>query len=69
MEEIKINLLKEMNKYICEVIGDEECWEIWIGCGVPDEATEDDYKFIANDEEEWKRICKLFGNLIYEFEG
>lgn len=69
MTEIKINLLKGMNEYICNNIGDEECWEIWIACGVPDEATEDVYEFIATNHDEWLRICKLFGDLVNEFEG
>lgn len=56
--------LRQMDKYICEEIGDEECWETWIAVGVPDCATNEDYKFIAQNDEEWFRICKLFGNLI-----
>lgn len=61
-------LLRQMDDYICEVIGDEECWETWIAVGVPDCATDDDYAFIAEDDDEWKRICKLFGDLVNTYD-
>ena len=63
-----MNLLKQMDEYICNKIGNEDCWIIWITLGVPDGATEDDYCYIANDNEEWVRICQLFGNLLEEFD-
>ena len=62
--QIKIDLLKQMDKYICEVVGDEEIWEIWIALGVPDEATDEDYQYMAEDEDTWKYTCNLFGRLI-----
>lgn len=58
---LKMNLLGGMNEYIKE-IGDEEIWESWINL-VPDEATEDDLQFIAEDEILWKNACSLFGRL------
>ena len=67
----RIKLLKEMDSYICNTIGDEVAWEDWIAVGVPDCATEEDYEFIAHDEGEWQRICTLFGKIVtaYEEEG
>lgn len=62
----RIKLLKQMNKYICNEIGDEDIWETWIAVGVPDGATEEDYKFMAEDEDTWCETCILFGRLIDE---
>ena len=62
-KEQRIELLKGMNQYIID-LGDEEAWYDWIGVGVPDEATEDDYEFIADDIEAWVGVCQLFGQLV-----
>lgn len=66
-KEQRIQLLKGMNQYIIN-LGDEEVYEAWFSCGVPDEATEDDYEFIAGDIGEWVGICQLFGRLIRDYE-
>ena len=63
----RIELLKGMNQYIID-LGDEEVYNEWFSCGVPDEATDDDYEFIADDIEEWVFVCQLFGRLIGEYE-
>ena len=60
--------LRQMDNYLCEVIGDEECWETWIAAGVPDCATDEDYAFIAENDREWRRICELFGKLVAEYD-
>ena len=64
----RIKLLKQMNDYVCNTIGDEVAWEDWIAVGVPDCATEEDYEFIAHDESEWQRICTLFGKIVTAYE-
>ena len=56
-------LLKQMNQYIID-LGDEEIWMDWITLCVPDEATEDDYDFMAEDSSTWNYTCKIFGDLI-----
>lgn len=61
----RIKMLKEMNKYIIEM-GDENIWMDWIAFGVPDEPSEDDYKFIAENDYEWNDVCGLFGRLAKE---
>jgi len=61
----RIKMLKEMNKYIIEM-GDEEIWMDWITLGVPDEPSEDDYEFIAENDNEWNDVCNLFGKLTEE---
>jgi hypothetical protein len=62
----RIKLLKEMDSYICNTIDDEDIWETWIAVGVPDGATEDDYRFMAEDEDIWRETCILFGEIIKE---
>ena len=62
---LRKKLLKQMNKYIIE-IGDEEIWSDWIALGVPDEPSEDDYDFIAEEDKEWNNVCELFGRLVRE---
>ena len=64
--EYRINLLKQMNEYICDTIGDEEIWETWIAVGVPDEARDEDYAYIAEDDEMWKGVCVAFGLLALD---
>ena len=59
---LKMNLLGGMNQYVID-LGDEEAWLWWIEL-VPDEATEDDLEFIANDRELWTDVCRLFGKIV-----
>lgn len=59
---LKMNILGGMNEYIKEM-GDEELWERWITI-VPDECTEDDLLYIAEDEGSWRYVCDLFGRLV-----
>lgn len=66
-KEQRIELLKGMNKYIID-LGDEEAYETWFSLGVPDEPTEDDYEFIAEEREIWVYVCKLFGQLIKDYD-
>ena len=59
----RMKILKEMNQYIINM-GDEDVRLTWIELGVPDEPTLEDYFSIANNEEDWKYACGLFGWLI-----
>ena len=59
----RIEIAKAMNKYIIN-LGDEEIWESWITLGIPDCPSEEDYEFIASDDDEWTDLCKLFGILV-----
>lgn len=63
--QLRKKLLKEMNTYIIEM-GDEEIWMDWITLGVPDAPSEDDYDFIAENDDEWNDVCGLFGRLAVE---
>ena len=63
MIETKKNLLRQMNDYIIN-LGNEEIWEEWITYGVPDCPSEDDFNFIASNDNDWNEVCNLFGILV-----
>ena len=48
-------------------IDDEEAYMKWIIEGVPDEPNEDDFKFIAENEEIYQDCVKLFKEIINEY--
>ena len=62
--ENRVKVLKLLNDLIMD-IGDEDVFDDWFAYGIPDGATEEDYKEIAEDTEEFKRIVKVFSK-IYE---
>lgn len=62
LTKIRIDLLKQMHKYIIE-IGDEEIYLDWVTLAVPDEPSDGDYEFIAESDEEWTDVCEVFGKL------
>ena len=64
---LRANLLGGMDIYIREVVEDEEYLMSWLAYGVPDKASEEDLMEIAEDEEEFNRIAKVFGNIINDF--
>ena len=66
MKQTRIEILKQMNQYIID-LGDEEVWIEWIALGVPDEASDDDYDFIASTDYEWKDVVEVFANLTKEY--
>jgi len=61
--ETKAKLLKEMNGYILRM-GDVDAWFTWAIVGIPESATEEDYKMLVSDDAEWVNICGLFGRLV-----
>ena len=61
--ELRKNFLKQFDNYIINVIGDEELIEAWLICGLPDEYTEEDLDFIANDDNEWNDVVNLFSRI------
>ena len=63
MIKTKMNLLQQMHNFILN-IGDEEIYEEWVTSCVPDEPSEDDYEFIANDEILWNEITEKFIQII-----
>lgn len=56
----RVKILKEMNAYILDVIGDEEVFDDWWVNGVPDSPSEEDYEIIASDDNSWYYVVKVF---------
>jgi len=62
---IRMNMLGGMNDYIINVIGDETLTESWLINGaVPDGATEDDLREIAEDDDLWFDTAEEFVRLL-----
>lgn len=58
--EHRIYLVKEMDKFIKNRVGDECIIDCWLMCGVPDGADEIDYREIAEGDELWLDVVKEF---------
>ena len=65
--ELRIKFLWDFHKYIIE-LGDEEIYSAWIEEGVPDEPDEDIMREIAEDDEQWIDVVKVFSRLTAEYE-
>ena len=65
MTALRIGFLKDMHNYIIDM-GDEDIYEIWIEEGVPDEPNDEDFEFIASNDDDWREVCELFGKLVKE---
>ena len=65
---LRVDFLKQMNKYVLEHIYDESAHMGWLTWAIPDAPTEDDYLDIAEDDEEWADICSYFGKLVMGYE-
>lgn len=63
MIKTKMNLLQQMHKFVID-IGDEEIYEEWVTSCVPDEPSEDDYEFIASNENLWNEVVEKFAQII-----
>lgn len=65
---IRVDLLKTMDEYIRNNIGDEEILDIWLQYGIPD-GTEsyDDFEELAEDEETFIYIAHQFGIILREY--
>ena len=66
-KEARIKSLKLMNQKILDT-GDEMIYDRWLMCGVPDEATEDDYEFIAENDSEFKDVVDLYHRIMNDIE-
>ena len=61
---LRANLLGGMDTYIRQVVGDEEILMYWLEEGVPDDADEDDLMEIAEDVDDFERICGVFSHCL-----
>ena len=65
----RMDILKMMDDEV-RGWGDEELLEPWLMVGVPDAATEDDFMYIASDDEVYNEVTAEFNKLkeLYENE-
>lgn len=61
--ERRIAELKKMNENIIN-LGDEMIWWDWIEFAIPDEPSEEDYEFIADDIEEYMSVVRYYEKLM-----
>ena len=57
--EARILQLKAMHEVMLNA-NDENIYMSWITCGVPDCPSDDDYEFIAEDDETYNEVVDLF---------
>jgi hypothetical protein len=61
----RVSTLKKMHDAVLD-IPDEEAYMTWIYF-MPDEPSESDFESIAEDDEEWNGIIKLFLRLLMTY--
>ena len=64
MYKIRLALVHQMHGYIMNT-GDEEIFEVWSRDCLPDNPCEEDFEFFANDANEFRTLCEIFGHLVY----
>lgn len=64
---LRMNILGGMDDYIRNVIGDDNITEVWNERGIEDGIDEDILLDYAKDDEAYKQIFYLFGNLMAGF--
>ena len=64
--ESRVEALKIRHNEIID-LGDEEAYEWWIAMGVPDEPSEDDFKWIASNDSEYEETLQLAKRILYEY--
>lgn len=55
----RVALLKKMDRWLRDNINDEEIFMNWLYL-MPDEATEDDYESIAENDEDFNECTRIF---------
>lgn len=68
MIELRANQLKAMDEFV-HSINNDELMKDWLSCGVPDEASEEDYSYIASDDELYKICVRIFKRIAIEEEA
>ena len=61
---LKANILHDMDKYIRDIIGDDNITDEWNMYGVPDECDEEMMMEIAGNEEMFVEIIRMFADLV-----
>lgn len=58
-------LVKRMDNIITS-LNDEELIESWLMCGCPDESTDEDYEWFAENTDEFLDLVTLFTKIVDE---
>ena len=58
----KVEFIKALNEIILG-LGDEDLIEVWLTCGVPDQPDDEDFEFIANDQDSFDEVVNCFVRL------
>ena len=61
--DLRVAQLKAMDGFMHSV-NNEELIDEWLTYGVPDEASEDDYRFIAEDDEAYRECVGIFKRTV-----
>lgn len=67
-KKVRIMLLEQMHSTVINEFDDEENIMVWLMLGVPDCPSEDDFEFIAEDDENFNETVALF-NRLCKLEG
>jgi len=62
----RVNLLKSMHNIMLHMNNEDAYW-CWVELGVPDEPTEDDFRFIASDPESFKECTEHFTRVFRSY--
>ena len=57
---LRVDFLKQFDKYVRDEIGDEDITDYWLKYGIPDGSDEDDLFEIAMNDEQWVDIVNAF---------
>ena len=57
---LRVNFLKQFDKYVRDDIGDENITDYWLQYGIPDGSDDEDLLEIAKDEEQWVDMVNAF---------
>lgn len=57
-------LLQAMDTYMSEYQPYEEAYAMWISDGMPDEADESDFDFVAGDDKIFADVCEAFARIV-----
>ena len=60
----RAKILKEMNEYVYNKIGDEDIIDYWLMYGMPDDSDDDDFLYCAGDDEIWLSLVDAFGKCL-----
>ena len=57
---LRVDFLKQFDKYVRDEIGDEDITDYWLQYGIPDGSDEEDLFEIAMNDEQWVDMVNAF---------